>query len=196
MAQFHRFLLVALPALAAGFSLDVKPKEPPQDSQGVSPVVFHTVRSDVSCFPADDCGDSPEDDPDSTSNRFDAVSGRRLHNDASTANCNDRHDCCPSYGGTSNTGGSWSGATEGPGTYANKRVHCDSGCDRSCDDGHWACNGDCESRPPSPRVRRLHHPDTHLRAAQATPATRAATFASAATPATRIATPTATPRAT
>ena len=38
MAQFHHLLFVVLPALAAGFSLNVKPKEPPQYSQGVSVV--------------------------------------------------------------------------------------------------------------------------------------------------------------
>ena len=145
MAQFRHLLFVVLPALAAGFSLNVKPKEPPQYSQGVS-AVGRVVPSDVSCFPAEDCGDSPE--PDSTKvgrQSFDAITGRQLHSTwASEQHCEDKNDCCPDFGGASDDGGSWSGESQGPGTYANKRVHCDAGCDTSCDDhGDYSCNDSC-----------------------------------------------------
>jgi hypothetical protein len=140
MAQFRQFLVVVLPTLAAGFSLNVKPKERSQQRSAAEAAA-------VGC---DDCGFSSlglPSDAEKVSRTIDAISGRRLHTnwkDVDFANCNNPSECCPNGGGVSNDGGSWSGESSGPDQYANKRVKCDAGCDTGCDEGGYSCNGSCE----------------------------------------------------
>lgn len=161
MAQFRQFLVVVLPALAAGFSLHVKPKERSQQRSAAEAVAVGCIGDEDDCGSADSGYSalglpSTFDAENKVSRTIDAISGRRLHtigaisgrrlgwNHVDFANCNKPSECCPSNGGTSDDGGSWSGESQGPGTYANKRVHCDAGCDTSCDDhGDYSCNDSC-----------------------------------------------------
>ena len=166
MAQFRQFLVVVLPALAAGFSLNVKPKEWSQQRSAAEAAAVGCTGDE------DDCGSAGEYhvfDPSQVqvSWTIDAISGRRLHtvdyNDVAFANCNDRSECCPYGGGASDDGGSWSGESEGPDVYGYKRVKCDHECDTGCDEGGYSCNHSCgphlalQSNRPQAR-RRLFNP--------------------------------------
>ena len=141
MAQFRQFLVVVLPALAAGFSLNVKPKERSQQRSAAEAAA-------VGC---DDCGFSSlglPSDAEKVSRTIDLISGRRLgwNHVHITAPCDEASDCCPNGGGVSDDGGSWSGESSGPNEYADKRVYCAAGCDTSCDDhGTYGCNSGCNS---------------------------------------------------
>jgi len=127
MAQFRQFLVVALPALAAGFTLNVKPKEWPQHRSA--------AEGPVAEYPAADAETTESPWPDD----FDDISGRSLHSNADPhwgdASC-DSKSCCPYDGGQSESGGTWH-------TLANVRKHCDRGCDSSCNHKDHACDESC-----------------------------------------------------
>ena len=152
MAQFRQFLVVVLPALAAGFSLNVKPKERSQQRSAAEAAAVGCIGDEDDCGSADSGYSalglpSTFDAENKVSRTIDAISGRRLHTNwkhVDFANCNNPSDCCPNGGGVSDDGGSWSGEYSGPNTYANKRVKCDAGCDTGCDEGGYSCNGSCE----------------------------------------------------